>query len=105
MALNAISPAILGYNLSEIMSIKAEMRRLRLRSLESGPGRLVFALGTTAALEPAKLAGLVQRSKGLYRLTPDMKLISTADPKIQGVAWLNAAKKATRDLAQCASEA
>jgi transcription-repair coupling factor (superfamily II helicase) len=90
-------------SLTEVMSIKIEMRRLRLRSLDAGPGRLVFALGTAPALDAGKLAALVQRSKGAYRLTPDMKLLATADPKLQGIAWLTAAKKAARELAQCAA--
>jgi transcription-repair coupling factor (superfamily II helicase) len=88
--------------LTEVMSMKIQMRQLRLRSLESGPGRLVFALGNTAALNPGRLAALVQRSKGSYRLTPDMKLIASIDPKTQSIAWLTAAKKALKDLVQCA---
>jgi transcription-repair coupling factor (superfamily II helicase) len=85
------------------MSIKIEMRRLQLRSLDSGPGRLVFGLGTSPALDAGRLAALVQRSKGTYRLTPDMKLIASVDPKTQGSAWLAAGKKATLDLARCGS--
>jgi hypothetical protein len=49
-------------NLSEVMAIKADMRRLRLRTLESGPGRIVFSLGHETELDPQKLTGLVQRS-------------------------------------------
>ena len=55
------------------------MRELRLRALEAAPGRLVVTLGQDALLDGAKLAALVQRSKGVYRLTPDLKLVARRD--------------------------
>ena len=60
------------------MLLKIDMRELRLRALEAGAGRLVVTLGADALLDGAKLAALVQRSKGVYRLTPDMKLVAKA---------------------------
>jgi transcription-repair coupling factor (superfamily II helicase) len=92
-------------NLSEVMALKSDLRRLRLRALESGPGRLVVSLGAEADLDGAKLAGLVQRSKGKYRLTPDLKLIAAIDPQRKAPHdLLVASKKVLRDLLGCQRE-
>jgi transcription-repair coupling factor (superfamily II helicase) len=88
--------------LSELMLLKQQMRELGLRALESGAGRLVVTLGQDALLDGAKLAGLVQKSKGVYRLTPDLKLVARRDGTDQPAALLGEAKKVLRDLAACA---
>ncbi len=62
--------------LCEVMAIKVRLRALAIRALEAGPGRLVFTLGETAALDPVLLAKHVQSSAGKLRLTPDMKLVA-----------------------------
>ncbi|MFT3839403.1 MAG: transcription-repair coupling factor [Myxococcaceae bacterium] len=64
-------------NLCELMRLKMRMRDLRLRSMDAGPGKLVLTLGPDALLDGAKIAALVQKSKGTYRLTPEMKLVAT----------------------------
>jgi transcription-repair coupling factor (superfamily II helicase) len=92
-------------NLSEVMALKADLRRLRLRALESGPGRIVVALGNDADLDPGKLTGLVQRSRGAYRLTPELKLVAAIDPKKKAPADLLAAsRKVLRELLGCENE-
>lgn len=68
-------------NLCQLMALKAEMRRLRLRAMESGPGRLVVTLGQDAQLDPVRMAQLVARSKEGLKLTPEMKLVYPFDPK------------------------
>jgi transcription-repair coupling factor (superfamily II helicase) len=88
--------------LSELMLLKQQMRELRLRAMESGPGRVVVTLGQDALLDGAKLAAMVQRSKGVYRLTPDLKLVARRDGTDQAAALLGEAKKVLRDLAGCA---
>jgi len=60
--------------LVEVMSLKNELRALRMRGLKHGPGRLVAQLGPDAALDPPRLAQLVARGKGKYRLTPGAPL-------------------------------
>ena len=87
--------------LSELTSLRISMRKLRLRGLETGPGRLVVTLGPTAALEPAKLAARVQRSKGAWRLTPDMKLVSKLDGNPAGADLLEASRKLVAEIAAC----
>jgi len=78
------------------------MRDLRLRALEGGPGRLVVTLGADALLDGMKVAGLVQRSKGVYRLTPDMKLVVKLGAEVRGPSLIAEAKKVLRDLGTCA---
>jgi transcription-repair coupling factor (superfamily II helicase) len=87
--------------LHEVMLLKIELRRLQLRQLDGGPGRLVVTMGGEAHLDPAKVALLVQRSKGQYRLTPDMKLVARIEPSVKGVDLLPAAQKVVRDLLRC----
>ncbi|HEY6005585.1 MAG TPA: TRCF domain-containing protein, partial [Anaeromyxobacter sp.] len=66
--------------LCEVMAVKVRLRALSIRALEAGPGRLVFTLGETAALDPFLLAKHVQSSGGRLRLTPDMKLVASLAP-------------------------
>ncbi|MHB8419650.1 MAG: transcription-repair coupling factor [Myxococcales bacterium] len=89
--------------LTELTSLRIAMRKLRLRGLETGPGRLVVSLGPDAALEPAKLAAKVQRSKGAWRLTPDMKLVSRVDGAPDAGRWLEAARRLVAELSACAA--
>src|SRR2546423_714564 len=81
--------------LVEVMSLKNELRALQMRGLKSGPGRLVVQLGPDAALDPVKLAQLVAKGKGRYRLTPGMELVATLDGQ---AAILEAARQLVRDL-------
>jgi len=92
-------------NLSELMLLKAEMRELQLRAIEAGPGRLVVSLGQDPRLEPAKLATLLQRSKGIYRLTPDMRLVAKVPEGLKGLNLLHEAKKILRELGKAAEQA
>jgi len=90
-------------NLTELMLLKIDMRDLRLRALESGPGRLVVTLGADALLDPAKMAKLVQRSKGAYRLTPEMKLIAKVPEGLKGHPLVAEAKRVLRELGTVAA--
>ena len=86
--------------LVEVMSLKNELRALQMRGLKSGPGRLVVQLGPDAALDPVKLAQLVAKGKGRYRLTPGMELVATAE---EGLPVLEAARSLLRSLRGCAA--
>jgi transcription-repair coupling factor (superfamily II helicase) len=86
------------------MLLKIDLRRLALRQLDAGPGRVVVTLGADARLEPARVAALVQRSKGLYRLTPDMKLVAKVDASVKGLEFIPAARRVLRDLLACATD-
>ncbi|QRK12679.1 transcription-repair coupling factor [Archangium violaceum] len=89
-------------NLSEQTLLKIDMRELRLRALEAGPGRVVVTLGADALLDGMKVATLVQKSKGVYRLTPDMKLVVKLGAEVRGQSLIAEAKKVLRDLGTCA---
>jgi transcription-repair coupling factor (superfamily II helicase) len=91
--------------LQEVMQLKIELRKLALRQLDGGPGRLVVTLGNDARLDGGKLATMVQRSKGLYRLTPDLKLVVKLDVSVKGGEFIPAARKVLRDLYSCRSSA
>ena len=86
--------------LVEVMSLKNELRALRMRGLKSGPGRLVLQLGPDAALDPVKLAQLVAKAKGRYRLTPGMELVASI---AEQTPVLEAARSLLQDLRKCAS--
>jgi transcription-repair coupling factor (superfamily II helicase) len=90
-------------NLQEVMLIRQDLRRLQIRQMDGAPGRLALTLGNEARLDPAKTAALVQKSKGLYRLTPDMKLIAKLDSTVQGAEFIAASRKVMRDLLTCVS--
>jgi transcription-repair coupling factor (superfamily II helicase) len=90
--------------LRDVMLLKIDLRRLALRQLDAGPGRVVVTLGADARLEPARVAALVQRSKGLYRLTPDMKLVAKVDASVKGLEFIPAARRVLRDLLACATD-
>jgi transcription-repair coupling factor (superfamily II helicase) len=85
--------------LVEVMSLKNELRALRMRGLKSGPGRLVAQLGPDALLDPVKLAQLVAKGKGRYRLTPGMELVATVSEASPDV--LASARQLLQDLRKC----
>ncbi|MCP3103096.1 transcription-repair coupling factor [Myxococcus sp. K15C18031901] len=88
-------------HLSELTLLKIDMRDLRLRAMEVSSARVVVTLGADALLDGVKVAGLVQRSKGYYRLTPDMKLIARPAQALQNQDLLAEARKVLRDLDTC----
>jgi transcription-repair coupling factor (superfamily II helicase) len=91
--------------LVEVMGLKNELRGLRLRGLKSGPGRLVVQLGPDAALDPARLAQLVAKGKGRYRLTPGMELVELLDQAGgEALAPLEAARTLLQELRRCSVE-
>ncbi|MHB1843733.1 MAG: transcription-repair coupling factor [Deltaproteobacteria bacterium] len=84
-------------------SLKIALRQLGLRGLESGPGRLVVAMGPKPRIDGAKLAAKVQKSKGAMRLTPDMKLVLRLEGAPQGHDLLEAARRLLGELSTCAT--
>ncbi len=86
--------------LVEVMSLKNELRAMRMRGLKHGPGRLVAQLGPDAALDPVGLAQLVGKGKGRYRLTPGMELVASVDEK---APVLESARQLLQELRKCAT--
>ncbi len=104
--------------LVEVMGLKNQLRAMRMRGLKSGPGRLIVQLGHDALLSPERLATLVARGKGRYRLTPNMELIETlpapefnanramngptvAEQVAEGSALLDGARRLLAELRNC----
>src|SRR5207248_1688706 len=85
--------------LVEVMSLKNELRALRMRGLKHGPGRLVVQLGPDAALDAGKLAQLVAKGRGKYRLTPGMELVAAAEGAV-----LESARSLLQEIRRCAQE-
>ena len=92
--------------LVEVMSLKNELRSLRMRGLKSGPERLVVSLGPDALVDPVKLAQLVAKGKGRYRLTPGMELVvsmqeAPRNAEAAGQQALEAARTVLQELRRC----
>ncbi|MGQ0508585.1 MAG: hypothetical protein ACT4TC_25075, partial [Myxococcaceae bacterium] len=86
-----------------LVRLMIERRDLLLGTGEGGRVRFSFRPGGQARLDPLKLATLVQRSRGVYRLTPEMKLVVKIDPHLKGHHLISEAKKVLRDLGACAA--
>ncbi|HYR20677.1 MAG TPA: transcription-repair coupling factor, partial [Myxococcales bacterium] len=100
--------------LVEVMDLRNQLRALRMRGLKWGPGRLIAQLGPDAALDSGKLAQLVAKGKGRYRLTPGMELVQAIEqppaplpgmtpPPPQPAAVLEAARTLVQELRRCAA--
>ena len=99
--------------LVEVMSLRNDLRALRMRGLKYGPGRLIAQLGPDAALDPSCLAQLVGKGNGRYRLTPGMELVAVLEQPARQVpgstpvapnpqAVLEAARALVLELRRCA---
>ncbi len=65
----------------QAMSIKPELRKLRVLGCEATKSRVTLHLASDAPLDPGKLLALVGGSKGRLKLTPDRKLSARYDEK------------------------
>jgi len=62
-------------NLFEVMALKPDLRRLRIKKVEQGDKALVFHFDKDAAVDPEKILGMVKKGKPKSRFTPDGRLI------------------------------
>lgn len=60
--------------LVELMVLKTELRRLRVLGCEASSKLVRLYLRDDTPLDPAKVADLVRTSRGLWKITPDMRL-------------------------------
>jgi transcription-repair coupling factor (superfamily II helicase) len=60
--------------LVELMSIKTELRRLRVLGCEASAKLVTMHLREDTPLDPKKITELIRAAKSPYRLTPDMRL-------------------------------
>jgi transcription-repair coupling factor (superfamily II helicase) len=60
--------------LVKLMALKTELRRLRALGCEANGRVVTLHLREDTPLDPAKIAALIRRTKGVWKLTPDMRL-------------------------------
>ncbi len=65
--------------LVELMSLKTELRRLRVLGCEASARLVTLHLREDTPLDPKKIAELIRMAKSPYRLTPDMRLTRRFD--------------------------
>lgn len=66
-------------NLFDIITLKAELRKLKIRRLEQGKNNLVFSFLDNTPVLPETILELVTKSKNAIRFTPEAKLIVNSD--------------------------
>jgi transcription-repair coupling factor (superfamily II helicase) len=62
-------------NLFEIISVKIELRQMKIIKLEQGKDNLVFSFQEHTQVEPQKILKLMEEAEGKVRFTPDSRLI------------------------------
>jgi transcription-repair coupling factor (superfamily II helicase) len=60
--------------LVKLMTLKTELRRLRALGCEANARLVTLHLRDDTPLDPAKIAALIRKSRGAWKLTPDMRL-------------------------------
>ncbi len=84
--------------LVQLMTLKTELRRLRVLGCEATSRSVTLHLREDTPLDPAKIAAMVRAPKSPYRLTPDMRLVRRFDGTASGLAN---AETLLADLAGC----
>ena len=87
--------------LVRLMSIKTELRRLRVLGCEANTRAVTLHLRDDTPLDVSKVLELVRAPKSSYKLTPDMRLtrrFEGADPAATGIAR---AETLLSELARC----
>jgi transcription-repair coupling factor (superfamily II helicase) len=85
--------------LLHLMSIKTELRRLRVLGCEATRQRVTLHLRDDAPLDAAGLAKIVQTRRATYRLTPDFKLTRLSGVGERFTSSLDAAERLLAELA------
>jgi transcription-repair coupling factor (superfamily II helicase) len=60
--------------LVKLMALKTELRRLRALGCEANGRVVTLHLREDTPLDPAKIAALIRKTRGVWKLTPDMRL-------------------------------
>src|SRR5439155_12372801 len=86
--------------LVQLMSLKTELRRLKVLGCEANAKSVTLHLREDTPLDPKKVLDLVRRPKSPYRLTPDMRLTRRFEAG-EGDGLTNA-ETMLADVAKCA---
>jgi transcription-repair coupling factor (superfamily II helicase) len=76
--------------LVQLMTLKTELRRLRVLGCEASSKLVKLYLRDDTPLDPDKVAELVRTSRGLWKITPDMRLSRRFDDAGEGSGLANA---------------
>jgi transcription-repair coupling factor (superfamily II helicase) len=87
--------------LVKLMSLKTELRRLKVLGCEASARSVTLVLREDTPLDTKKVTELVRRAKSPYKLTPDMRLSRRFDGEGNGVAN---AEVVLAELARCVRE-
>jgi transcription-repair coupling factor (superfamily II helicase) len=87
--------------LVKLMELKTELRRLRALGCEANDRLVTCHLRDDTPLDPAKITALIRRTRGAWKLTPDMRLSRRFEPPADVLA--NADTMLT-ELADCLKE-
>jgi transcription-repair coupling factor (superfamily II helicase) len=65
--------------LAQLMSLKTELRRMRVLGCEANARQVTLHLREDTPLDPKKISELIAARKSAYRLSPDMRLVRRFD--------------------------
>jgi transcription-repair coupling factor (superfamily II helicase) len=80
------SPPEEARRLVQLMSLKTELRRLKVLGCEANARSVTLHLREDTPLDPKKILELVKTARSPYRLTPDMRLSRRFDGESNGLA-------------------
>ena len=86
--------------LVKLMALKTELRKLRALGCEANGRVVTLHLREDTPLDPAKIAALIRKTRGLWKLSPDMRLSRRFDA---GDGLTNA-ETTLAELAACAKD-
>src|SRR5262249_21645366 len=84
--------------LVQLMTLKTELRRLKVLGCEATSKSVTLHLREDTPLDPQRILALVKAPRSPYRLTPDMRLSRRFDGDETGLAN---AETLLADLAKC----
>jgi len=84
--------------LVELMSLKTELRRLRVLGCEASARQITLHLREDTPLDPKKITDLIRAPKSPYRLSPDMRLTCRCDGTKNAI---DNASAVMSDLSKC----
>jgi transcription-repair coupling factor (superfamily II helicase) len=84
--------------LAQLMSLKTELRRMRVVGCEANARQVTLHLREDTPLDPKKISELIAGRKSPYRLSPDMRLVRRFDA-VQGA--IDNVEAMLVDLSKC----
>ncbi|MBV9947593.1 MAG: transcription-repair coupling factor, partial [Myxococcales bacterium] len=91
--------------LVKLMALKTELRRLRALGCEANGHLVTLHLRDDTPLDPQKIAALIKKTRGAWKLTPDMRLSRRFEGSEAGADGLARAESALSELTDCVKDA